>query len=143
MAQQFLEGLARELQCHLIGVHVAVLPVQGDEALVDLFEQCAAARLRVTGVAGTARVVEATVTRPRLAGWFGLARHVHLKTAVQAQLEGPHQAGDDEQAAAVIEQRVGPPQRVEARHVEASAAIFHHGQQPARVKLDRDLDLFV
>ena len=49
--------LLERVQRRLIGVHVAVLPVQGDEALLELVEHGACA-----GAAAGARVGELIVT---------------------------------------------------------------------------------
>ena len=87
------------------------------------------------------RYAEAAVERLRLAARRGGARHAHLEAAVQAQLEGVHEGGDDEQAAAVVGGGIGVAGGVEAAGVEAAATVPDLSGQAFGFEGQRDLDV--
>ena len=140
-AQQLVARRLREAQHRLVDVHVAVLPVQGDEGLVDLFEHGADTDVVPADVVAEVRSDETVAQRGRLATRPSPSCHAHLKAAVQAQLEGVHEGSDDEQPTAVVRSGVRCESRVEARHVEAPAVVFDRGNQLRVSEVQGDLDV--
>ena len=102
VTEELFEGLLGDLLGRLVGVQVAVLPVEGEEAFVDLLEHGAGAGVTVPDDVAGAGHAEAALQRLRLAARRGAAPHAHLQAAVQAELQRVRQGGDDEQAAAVV-----------------------------------------
>ena len=158
LREQLPEGAAEQLgqrpleqaHGHAVGVYVAVLPVQGDECLVDLVEQGAGARFallerarRASRIAPVAELAQTAVEHGRRRAHRRLARHAHLEPAVDAQLERVHEGGDDEQAAAVVHAGVGDPLRPKALQVEAPALVFDQRDQRVAVELEGDVDVGV
>ena len=84
VTQELLEGLPRDAQRRLVGVHVAVLPVQGEEGLVDLLEHGARAGVAMPDTARGARLAQAALQRRGFATGLGPPRHAHLEAAVES-----------------------------------------------------------
>ena len=131
MTEQLLERLSRHAQADRVGVHVATLPVEGEEALVDLLEQGAQSQIAVIEVSSGLQIGDAAFERDRLARRDGRFDHTHLKTAVDAQLHLVAEAGDEKEATAVIAQRIGQRLAIEGGGVEAPAVVLDLGDQIA------------
>ena len=140
-AEQLVARASQQPAGRLVRIDVAVLPVQSDEALVDLLEHGPRAGLAVAQLVATARLAEAAFQRQRLAVRRSAARHAHLEPAVQAQLQRVHERGDDKQAAAVLGAGVGGQLRVEALDIEAPAVVCHRSQDLRAREAQGDLDI--
>ena len=81
-----MKRLARHLQAGRVGVHVAALPVQGEEALVDLLEQGPQPQVAVDEVRCALDIAETTFKVDRLARCDRPLDHADFKPAVAAQL---------------------------------------------------------
>ena len=139
MTQQLIERLVHDAHRHLIGVQIAVLPVQGDEALVDLLEQGKLAR--VAGVEVLGGVDGGRSVRERPPACDRPFEHAHLETTVIAQLHLVAEAGDEKEAAAVIGEGIGLRLAVEGSSVEAAAPVCDLGDQIATLEAHGDLDV--
>ena len=87
MTEQLVARLGQQPAGGIVRVHVAVLPVEGDETLVDLLEQGPRASLAMSELAAGALLAEAAVQGRGLAARGGTTGHAHLEAAVEAQLE--------------------------------------------------------
>ena len=121
---------------------LAVLPVEADEALVDLLEHGAESRLPVAGPAAAA-LVEAAFQREAVALGDRSLCHAHLEAALAVQFELVHEIGDDEQPAAVVASEIGHDVGVELVGVEAASAVLDERDEPPTGEPQGDLHVVV
>ena len=140
-AEHLLERHVDEAQSRSVGMDAAILPIHRDEGLVDLLEQGTKAVLALPRMGRGAHLAEGALDGLDLTMGSGFSGHADLAAAVATELEVVHQAGDDEQPAAVVGREVGQGPRVEDGDVESSSAVFDERDEPLVGELQGDPDV--
>ena len=123
-------------------MHVAVVPVERDEGLVDLLEQRPLAYVAVVlPTRAHGRCQGAGANAAVVSGQQTVLDDAHREPVARGQLHLVHEPGDEVEAAAGGREQVGEAVGVEAVDVEAGAVVPHLGDEVAALELQVDLEV--
>ena len=140
-AEKLVARPALKAQAGLVQMRIAILPVEGDERLVDLLEQDLLPGVAVVAGAGDRRLQLAGPRAGRRRAQHVALDGAHLEPAVAAQPQVVHEPGDEVEAATRGRLRIGLPPRVERGQVEAVAAVLYLGDQMTALEEEHDVEL--
>ena len=145
MADKTLAGRSDHRLGGAVQVDDAVLPVDGEHALADVFEDGAHAGGPGIGV-GRRQRLERHAARQQLVVPARLAQdvaahHVQLGAAGTADRDVVHEPVDEKQPPAADGDGIGWPRGVDGSRVEARAGVVHDAVQIVAVEPERELEI--